>query len=185
MLRTMFWSGLKPALKDASGYIYERIRDFDQLRVAVRRLEDDWKSPQPEKIPCKDVIPAKAATVVAISENSEIKELKGMIQQLAAKVKEIKMDHHGNQPERHQNSHGYGHQGRGRQSDFSSRGGRGRNSQQQPRHSSQDEDGQQDNGHFEEPTCYRCGQQGHVRLGCRVKLPQALNSNRPASRGRR
>lgn len=37
------------------------------------------------------------------------------------------------------------------------------------------------------PVCYRCGQEGHVQSGCRVRtdhLRQNLNSMGPASRGR-
>ena len=36
-----------------------------------------------------------------------------------------------------------------------------------------------------EITCYRCGQVGHVKSGCRVRLDHSkkdLNSSRPASR---
>ena len=35
MLRNMFWQGLKPVLKDISGYKFEKIKDFDKLRVEL------------------------------------------------------------------------------------------------------------------------------------------------------
>lgn len=41
MLRNMFWQGLKPVLKDISGYKFEKIKDFDKLRVEIRKLEQD------------------------------------------------------------------------------------------------------------------------------------------------
>lgn len=39
MLRCVFYEGLRPALKDNSGYKFDSIRDFDQLRQAIRRIE--------------------------------------------------------------------------------------------------------------------------------------------------
>lgn len=44
MLRNMFWQGLKPALKDISGYKFEKKNDFDKLRVEIRKLELDHLS---------------------------------------------------------------------------------------------------------------------------------------------
>ena len=41
MLRSKFWSGLHPHLKDASRHRYESGCDFDTLRVALRRIENE------------------------------------------------------------------------------------------------------------------------------------------------
>ena len=46
MLRNMFWQGLKPALKDISGYLFEKTTEFDQLRVELRKLEQDHLDPK-------------------------------------------------------------------------------------------------------------------------------------------
>lgn len=79
MLRNMFWQGLKPSLKDISGYLFDKIKDFDKLRVEMRKLEQDHVgSPG---IPCKPVTEEKS--------NSELKEMKSMIQSLNTTVKEI------------------------------------------------------------------------------------------------
>ena len=37
MLRNMFWQGLKPSLKDISGYLVDKIKDFDKLTVEMRK----------------------------------------------------------------------------------------------------------------------------------------------------
>lgn len=41
MLCNMFWQGLKPSLKDISGYKFEQIKDFDKLREEIRKTEQD------------------------------------------------------------------------------------------------------------------------------------------------
>ena len=41
MLRNMFWVGLKDSLKFISGHKFDSIQTFDELRVAIRRIEAD------------------------------------------------------------------------------------------------------------------------------------------------
>lgn len=38
-LRTMFYKGLRQDLRDISGHLFQTFLDFDQLRIAVRKLE--------------------------------------------------------------------------------------------------------------------------------------------------
>lgn len=81
MLRNMFWQGLKPVLKDISGYKFEKITDFDKLRVEIRKLEQDHLQPTTKNTHCN---------VSQInSENSELKEMKTMIQSLSSTVKDL------------------------------------------------------------------------------------------------
>ncbi|XP_033725272.1 paraneoplastic antigen Ma3 homolog [Pecten maximus] len=173
----------KPALKDASGYMHENINDFDELRIALRRLEDDWNSRQPEKVAKKEATITKVATTVMEPGKSEMSELKGIIQQLAAEVKDLRVERQGSQSQ-HKQTRVNASQGREQQR---YRGGRENQFNQQPQQFSDDGNDQQGAAAFEEPTCYRCGQKGHIKLGCRAKLqrPSALNDQRPASRGRR
>lgn len=160
MLCTMFWCGLKPSLKDASGYLHESIRDFDQLRVAIRRLEEDWKTRQHGK---KETAISKSAAPVSDTNKSELSELKGMINQLAADVKDMKME----------------------RQEFSSRQGNirrqdrdNRRNRQQPKQYSGDGMNQSRSNSYEEPTCYRCGQKGHIKLGCRAKIEKSHPLNK-------
>ena len=39
MPRDIFWQGLKPTLKDISGYTFQKITDFDKLKVEIKKLE--------------------------------------------------------------------------------------------------------------------------------------------------
>ena len=38
-MRNMFWSGLRQELKDVSAYQFDSIKSFDELRIALRRIE--------------------------------------------------------------------------------------------------------------------------------------------------
>lgn len=82
MLRNMFWQGLKPALKDISGYKFERITDFDQLRVEIRKLEQDHFHPSPN-------VPHCPISKSENAENSELKEMKSMIKSLSNTVQQL------------------------------------------------------------------------------------------------
>ena len=77
MLRNMFWQGLKPVLKDISGYKF----DFDKLRVEIRKLEQDHLQPRTKNTQCN--------VAQANSENTELKEMKRMIQFLSSAVKDL------------------------------------------------------------------------------------------------
>ena len=78
MLTNMFWQGLKPSLKDISGYLFDKIKDFDKLRVEMRKLEQDHVGSN--SIPCKSVTEKS---------QSEMKEMKTMIESLNNTVKEL------------------------------------------------------------------------------------------------
>ncbi len=41
MLRSMLWTGMRQELKDVSGYKFDSIKDFDKLRVEMRKLEQE------------------------------------------------------------------------------------------------------------------------------------------------
>ena len=41
MLHTMLWTGLRTELKDISGHKFDSIKDFDELRIALRHIEKD------------------------------------------------------------------------------------------------------------------------------------------------
>ena len=82
MLRNMFWQGLKPALKDISGYKFEKITDFDKLRVEIWKLEQDHLSSEPN-------VPHCSVSVDQKTENKDITEMKSMIQSLTNTVQQL------------------------------------------------------------------------------------------------
>ena len=178
LLRTMFWSGLRQSLKEVTGYLYERTTDFDKLRVAIRRCEQDRKlRSQEDKSAKKQVAQAKAAIEVTTSGQSEFKELKGMIQQLATEVKTLKEGQEcwGSNQQNFQQTRGRG-RGRGFQRKFSSGSDLGTGAG-----SRSDYQREEDRGFV----CWRCGQDGHIAVGCRVRLDHMshvpLNFTRPTS----
>ena len=89
MLHDILWNGLRKDLKDASGHKYDRIKDFDSLRVAIRQIEMKHTLEQQlyEKEKKSKPNPAKAAQVTpTTTEQSDIEELKSIVQQLVSKV---------------------------------------------------------------------------------------------------
>ena len=182
MLRNMFWTGLKKSLKDVSGHKFDSVTDFDQLRVAIRRIEQDQKC----QFECSTKKPQTAKMTSTSVEQNDITEIKGMIKQLSAEVHTLKQkdkqldasgikqyaqspfhrgstsgDRHYNYSDNTINSHGYRNTQSGRFAGAS-----------------------RDNT---VPVCWRCGQHGHLQRGCRVILDhskQGLNRKRPMEGGR-
>ena len=71
MLRNMFClkQGLKPALKDISGYKFEEITDFDKLRVEIRKLEQDHLVSCQKTTPCNIITKDTKGRTVRIKRN--------------------------------------------------------------------------------------------------------------------
>nr|KAG5696066.1 hypothetical protein BaRGS_017178 [Batillaria attramentaria] len=86
MLRTVLWTGLRQELKDVSSYHYDRARSFDELRVVLRRLEQQHPPPAKAAKPsnCKAATKGKPT-----QEKSEIDDLKAAIHQLTTEVREL------------------------------------------------------------------------------------------------
>lgn len=42
-LCNIFYRGLRSSLRDITGHIYDKVKDFDKLRVAIRQVENDKK----------------------------------------------------------------------------------------------------------------------------------------------
>ena len=201
-LRSRYWNGLHQWLKDITGYKFDKMNDFDELRREIRLIEKEHE---------KKSTPIMAIGAEKESEKSEMQELKGMLQQLTAKVNKLEgqQQHKDNGKQEQGASSNYNEQQHTRQYNRGGNtGGRGGNRgygrqnydrgyykppPYQDRHHGYDRpqqyyeeeyyDDTQDRG----PICYRCGQEGHLARGCKVILDHSrrgLNSRRPASRGR-
>lgn len=95
MLRNMFWQGLKPTLKDVSGYKFEKITDFDQLRVELRKIEQDHLHPESNVAHCQvSATPSK-------KENSEMTEIRSRIQSLSSTIEKLERKVNSNQGGNH------------------------------------------------------------------------------------
>ncbi|KAK3105368.1 hypothetical protein FSP39_023583 [Pinctada imbricata] len=200
MLKDIFWEGLKHSLKDATGHIYDKQLPYDQLLKEIRKKEEDVKK--------RD---AKEHTQsLATNAKTEIDEIKEMIQNLNTDVKQVKDELSTNfvdNPDQYINAQQYsgfrkyGHTGQrygnaytpgrfnlqGQRRNFGGRRQRGHGRIITP--NQRDTSGYMHSTpkytESGEPICMRCGQEGHLALGCRVRLDhsrQALNFNRPTSR---
>jgi hypothetical protein len=177
VLRSRFWHGLRPELRDRTGHKFDSTSDFDQLRRTIRQFETDQMTSATGKTTA-----SKAKLAQAVQQD----ELQAQVNQLSAQVKAL-TDELSNRAQapvaggRGMSQNGgqqYGAGGRDMsQNGGQHYGGRGRGGAWQPRE--------------EVVTCWRCGGKGHVRAGCRVRLDhtrqnyEALNDRGSAAAGKR
>lgn len=167
MLRTMFYKGLRQDLKDISGHIFHTTPDFDTLRVAIRKLETDHR-PDSSAKPKQPL--AKAAQTAT---DERFGQIQAQLNQLSSQIQQM------NQPHQSQ------YESRSSRQNYGGKRGKKRNKgQSRPAEASADLPEQQRNQNQGKIVCYRCNQEGHVAIGCRVRTdhqrrPDHLNSNRP------
>ena len=188
-LRSKYWNGLHQWIRDITGYKFDALTDFDNLRKEIRLVEKEHDT-------------KKAQTHMAVANESEksddMKELKGMIQQLTTKVNALEQGDRKSQQNNNSSSKYTGpkdrQQQRGRGNYRSQGYGRGYQERSHPQYDYYDgyAYGYEDMEAYEtedgEPICFRCKQPGHLALGCRVRMDhskRALNYRRPSLRGKR
>ncbi|XP_052067824.1 uncharacterized protein LOC127707365 [Mytilus californianus] len=189
MLRSMLWTGLRTSLKDISGHKYDTIKTFDALRVAIRQIEGDHLLR--ESSTSSKPHTSKAATEVKETP-SEFEELKGMIHQLVNRMDTYEANKQHTPPWQQQQEHqqqqwqqqippwqqrqpwnGQPQQQRGRGKNYGQGQNRNQynNTRQQPQRNNRDQ--------F---ACWRCGQFGHRKADCNVRLDHSrknLNWQQP------
>lgn len=173
MLRSKFWSGLRQDLKDASRSYFETTTNFDELRIKVRRVEQEHK---PKPATHQAVKPGKMvqSSTSLEGQSTETQDLKKMVQELMKKVDNLQRDKElrtasqrqtpPSQPAHHlPNSRPSGDPRLGPQATRDTPPvGRIDPPGSTPAASRQFESG--------EPTCFRCGEGGHFKIGCRRHL---------------
>ncbi|VDI70610.1 Hypothetical predicted protein [Mytilus galloprovincialis] len=83
MLRSKFWKGLRPELRKVSIHKFDRIKEFNQLLIAMREIEEQHRQ--------DSVIKENSSTSSPDKENitsDETTELKAMVQKLTAQLQE-------------------------------------------------------------------------------------------------
>lgn len=177
-LRSKFWNGLHQWIKYITGYKFDALTNFDELRKEIRLVEKEHVTNR-----------AQSNMGVISSETDkqdEIKDLKGMIQQLTTRVSAIEQgrmykrfeqqptnwDHKDQQQQsrrgNYQSRNSYGsysrspryHQGYYRQYEY---GYGDRETKLQ----------ETENG---VPICYRCKQPGHLARRCTVRMDHSRRS---------
>jgi hypothetical protein len=165
MLRTKFWLGLRPSLRDASSHKFDTCKTFDDLRISLRIIEHERKerkqaSSNPSSKKQAQVkaqlgsstYSAETGQAQAPPDNAPLEELKGLVCSLTDRFSKLE--------ERVNTSHSPST----------------RYEKPAPRKLSD-----------KVPTCWRCGQVGHVKYGCRVILDHTKSDpkdKQPVSRGR-
>ena len=200
MLRTKFWNGLLPYLKEPLRPKKDSIHNFDKFRIEARKIEKELGGIISKSHDKGKKTHVKSITVDSKGKNSEYTELKGMVlaigtrlDSLETSVKASSRDASGKSSFEHpQNQNiSIGSAARGSASRGQGRGqyhvrgrGRGRftNNRGSYPHGNQRrimEDtlspNQSGNGFNHSNTrqdviCYRCGQPGHLSYGCRVDI---------------
>jgi len=165
MLVSKFFSGLLPHLKEPARVKADKVKDFDNLIIEVRKIECEQGASSQSSTPKK----AK----VHMAEASEDTDFHAILQQVCSRMDrlESKLDaptqkvsetSGGRQGEFSRN-HGGFRRGRG---DRGNRQYRGRSSRGRGQRGAR----QNNPSSVGEPTCHRCGQLGHLSYGCRVDL---------------
>ena len=187
MLCQKFWSGLKPALYEASRHKYDTIKSFGDLVIALRRIELELRQRDPKsevKQPVKTQ--SKAATTdTSGSKKDDLKELKEMVVSLSTTVKSMqqqmanpqqgsnkKQGGQGGKPKQPGNRN-YWQNNQPPQQPQQQQGqqqGQPPQRPQQPQQQQQQNQQQQGSAPPRNNVCWRCGQEGHLRIGCRVNL---------------
>ena len=193
MLHSMLWTGLKTSLKDISGHKYDTIKDFDGLRVALRQIESDHLHRESTKTTKPNT--SKSACGQESTLNPDVEELKGMIQQLVTRMDTFETSKQQQPPwqqqqlwQQQQQSWQQQQQQPWQQQQWRQQRGRGRGrgrGQYTGRRNyttntnPQQKEKQGDSN--KEIQCWRCGQFGHTKIGCRVRLDHSrqLNQNKP------
>lgn len=176
MLHTMLWTGLRTELKDISGHKFDSIKDFDELRIALRHIEKDHEERRTIKPHT-----AKAAATPEPIQQSQMDEFRGLIHQLTTRMDRWETE--------------FSSRGRGYRPNYNKRG-RGQQQYQQPRQSYQEQpqqarqpppEQQGSKPRRKETMCYRCKKYGHIRKGCTAILDEEprLNEKKPMEQDRR
>ena len=202
MLRTKLWTGLRPSLKDRSSHKFDICQSFDELRIELRIVEHECalrKKATPKDLKRQAHVNSAIPTTGNDAPQDEMKELKGLVYKLTAKVDSLQEQMNANKhnqvsapPQPTSKSHPYSAHNQGRATSAPNQG-RSTPAHNQRRATGHDQwrpasgydqwgasnfqEGQPETYNpqeeDDEPLCWRCGTYGHLKHGCRVNLARS------------
>ncbi|XP_056003412.1 zinc finger CCHC domain-containing protein 18-like [Ostrea edulis] len=161
MLYDMLYKGLKPELKASCHYEKEIHKGFDDLRVALRKLEKELKLDEEDN--------KKVQVKQAIAQKADSGEIEGVLKQITHRLENLE------------------YQNRGRKR-YRGSGNRNRDKNYYRKDKEDDKSQEQVNDQYPDIVCRRCGREGHIERGCRANRdvhgkPLTLNYNKSMKRG--
>jgi len=174
MLRSKLWTGLSDdRLKQATRHKFDNLKDYNELIVAIRSVEQEYRSTSGEKKKVK-------TQVIQRTEETETQKMLSRIgdrlDRMEKDIKDLKDGGTSHMKEEFKAS--------GRQT-YRGRGGRRGNTRRWQDRRQKKEDGgssmeasSQEDDKDQDVVCYRCGQVGHIALGCRVRTDHMKHLNK-------
>ncbi|XP_056017057.1 uncharacterized protein LOC130053684 [Ostrea edulis] len=153
MLHNMLWIGLEPSLKNITRYLFDSIQRFDELRVALRRVEQEHKNDRDNPVENRNSMDQKTGKPKPPKRKKSVQN-KDTSDSVIFNDMQISVNSDMNNPivNTQDNS----------ETDIETVSA-SYVSHNSPNHSSWTA-----SKHDDEPVCFKCGQHGHIAIGCRV-----------------
>ena len=170
MLCSMIWTGMKPDFKRICGYKVEQITEFNELRVALRKLEKEHRGQRD--------MTARCNTVQESELRQEVNELKGALGSITSSLKEMKEEIQNIVPQCGSRQGYFGRRGSNSRGNRGYRRGQYRDSgpryqRDSPREKKDGQDVQKDtkpeSKFYKGIYCFKCRQEGHYQWNCRIR----------------
>lgn len=181
MLRTMFYKGMRQDLKDICGYLYHSIHDFDKLRIEVRKIEAE----HPSKTATSQSKVKQGMAKNAVAKQKDVVE-DDRFEALQAQINQLRTQQQYYQPP----SQGSYSNKKGKQPYIKGKKGQSRGrgySHRLPEPNAFPASSEESAPESDKVICYRCGQEGHIAIGCRIRIdhkkPLNFKSPNPGDKG--
>ena len=177
ILQAVLYDGLNRELRHMSSYLYDKIKNYDEFKRELRKIEVDLRGPSSTS---KEKQTCKATINIEKKESNEIGEMKELLRSINDRITNLEKQ----KESQFQESTTYRGRGRGFQRSYGRGQGRGFYRPQRPLARGNfiptcNYCGRK--GHLQKdcyfqnqqvPTCYSCNQKGHLQRNCPILLSQ-------------
>ncbi|MCG7879679.1 MAG: hypothetical protein JAY75_19795 [Candidatus Thiodiazotropha taylori] len=87
ILKSVFYQGLKPPLKQFGNLKYETVKDYDKFKVEMRKIENELNSSQAKESKEKET--ATKCNAINANQSSELKEMKELLKEMNDRIKTL------------------------------------------------------------------------------------------------